>query len=63
MSQTAPAYAGSPARFPPARVFDWLFSNPFATDSSFAPVQNRIAKVEDGRPVFIDEATGKLTPN
>jgi hypothetical protein len=64
MSQTAtapaPAYAGSPASFPPAKVFDWLFSDPFATESSFTPLQNRIAKVEDERPVFIEEATGEL---
>ncbi|KAI6785264.1 4-coumarate--CoA ligase-like protein [Emericellopsis cladophorae] len=63
MSEATPAsklaHAGSStnACFTPASVFDWLFSSPFATESSFTPAQNRIPNVEDERPVFIDEAT------
>ncbi|KAG9259122.1 uncharacterized protein F5Z01DRAFT_614670 [Emericellopsis atlantica] len=59
MSETAPAsklaYAGSwtYASFAPASVFDWLFSSPFATESSFTPAQNRIANVEDERPQLV----------
>lgn len=53
------AYAGSPTNFAPAKVFDWLFSDPFEKASDFTPEANRISNVGDERPVFVDEATGR----
>jgi hypothetical protein len=62
-SNAAPAYAGAPADIEPANVFDWLFSSPFEVESAFTPPAHRVAKVEDERLVFVDEASGKTSPS
>lgn len=56
------AYAGSPTDFPPAQVFDWLFGDPFSKQSDFVPAAHVMPRVEDERPVFVDEASGEYTP-
>lgn len=53
------AHAGSPTEFPPAQVFDWLFGGPFSKQSDFVPAAHVISRVEDERPVFVDEASGE----
>lgn len=57
-----PAYVGSPTNIAPAKVFDWLFSDPFETASDFTPDAHIVSKVEDERPVFVDEATSRHLP-
>lgn len=44
--------------FASANTFSWLFSNPFEEESDFTPSQQRVPRVEDGRPLFVDEANG-----
>lgn len=39
-------------------VFDWLFSNPFEHESSCTPSSQRVPRIEDSRPVFVDNASG-----
>ena len=53
------AIAGQPVDFPSAKVFEFLFSQPFHNQSDFVPDQQRVPIVDDERPVFVDEATGE----
>lgn len=54
------AYAVAPVKFAPATdVFTWLFSSPFQTESNFAPASQRVPPVENERPIFVDELSGK----
>uniref|UniRef100_A0A8H7TP78 AMP-dependent synthetase/ligase domain-containing protein n=1 Tax=Bionectria ochroleuca TaxID=29856 RepID=A0A8H7TP78_BIOOC len=46
--------------FASANTFSWLFSNPFEEESDFTPSQQRVPRVEDGRPLFVDEANGHI---
>jgi hypothetical protein len=51
--------AGTPANFTSGNVFDWLFSNPFATVNEFTPPSQRLDPIEGSRQIFVDNASGK----
>lgn len=56
-----PAHAGRPTDFAPAKTFEWLFSQPFEKESTFVPSQQRVPRVQDDRPIFVDESTGECS--
>ncbi|KAM7188410.1 hypothetical protein V8F33_010661 [Rhypophila sp. PSN 637] len=55
------AYAGAPPGddFPIVNTLDFCFSQPFLNQSSFTPAAHRVPRIEDSRPVFIDNASGR----
>ncbi|KAI9902379.1 hypothetical protein N3K66_001731 [Trichothecium roseum] len=55
----ASAYVGAPVKFAPALAFDWLFSDPFSEESDFTPPGHVVPKVEDERPIFVDELSDR----
>ncbi|KAF4951547.1 hypothetical protein FSARC_12878 [Fusarium sarcochroum] len=54
-----PAYAGQPANVPGANVFDFLFGNPFQHESDFTPPKQRVPKIHDDQPIFVDHASDR----
>ncbi|KAI5460324.1 hypothetical protein BGZ63DRAFT_414580 [Mariannaea sp. PMI_226] len=52
-----PAYAGSPGNVSGTNTFDWLFSNPFSSESAYTPIRQCVPPVDEKRPVFVDHAT------
>lgn len=58
---TEHSYAGEPANIPGANVFNFMFSNPFQQESEFTPPKQRVPKIHDDQPIFIDHASGKLS--
>ncbi|KAF7548716.1 hypothetical protein G7Z17_g6874 [Cylindrodendrum hubeiense] len=56
---TEPSYVGSPTNVPGANTFDWLFSNPFETESEFAPLKQRVPRIDENAPIFVDHATDR----
>lgn len=57
---TEHSYAGEPANIPGANVFNFMFSNPFQQESEFTPPKQRVPKIHDDQPIFIDHASGKF---
>lgn len=55
------SYAGEPGNIPGANVFNFVFSNPFQQESEFTPPKQRVPKIHEDQPIFIDHASGKLT--
>ncbi|KAJ4246260.1 hypothetical protein NW762_013610 [Fusarium torreyae] len=58
-TETEMAYAGQPANVPGANVFDFLFSNPFQHESEFAPPKQRVPKIHEDQPIFVDHASDR----
>ncbi|KAK7423800.1 hypothetical protein QQZ08_008843 [Neonectria magnoliae] len=54
-----PSYAGSPANVPGANTFDFIFSNPFESESDYTPPQQRVPHIDDNAPIFVDHATDR----
>ncbi|KAF4467029.1 4-coumarate-- ligase [Fusarium albosuccineum] len=58
-ADSQPAYAGQPANIPGANVFDFVFSNPFQEESDFTPPKQRVPKIHDDQPIFVDHASDR----
>ncbi|KAH7129395.1 hypothetical protein B0J13DRAFT_137376 [Dactylonectria estremocensis] len=56
---TEPSYAGAPANVPGTNTFDWLFSNPFESESDYLPPQRRVPRIDSNTPIFVDHATDR----
>ena len=55
----AKAYAGSPpTSLPTADVADFLFSDPFEHSKGAVPASQRVSRVADDAPIYVDNATG-----
>lgn len=56
------SYAGFPANVPGANTFDWLFSNPFESESEYTPLKQRVPRIAEDAPIFVDHASGTRAP-
>ncbi|KAJ3468106.1 hypothetical protein MRS44_002171 [Fusarium solani] len=56
---TEHSYAGEPANIPGANVFNFMFSNPFQQESEFTPPKQRVPKIHEDQPIFIDHASDR----
>lgn len=57
------AYSGGPpGRYPRSNVFDFVFGNPFSQLFDHFPPSQKLAPIEDNRPIFVDNKTGKTGP-
>ncbi|KAL1865319.1 hypothetical protein Daus18300_007209 [Diaporthe australafricana] len=57
MSQSSDtvALSGSPpGRYPRSNIFDFVFGNPFEHESETVPASQKLARIQDSRPIFID---------
>lgn len=56
------AYSGSrPGRYPQTSIFDFVFGNPFETQSDYVPASSTVPRIDDGHSIFIDHKTSKLS--
>ncbi|KAK3951201.1 hypothetical protein QBC32DRAFT_325478 [Pseudoneurospora amorphoporcata] len=60
---TSEAYSGAPpGHVPLTNTFDWCFSQPFSFVNDYTPQAQVLDKIEDERPIFVDNASDrKLT--
>lgn len=56
----SPALAGTAADLEPTSAFEWYFSQPFSKQSPFTPARQVLPPIEDERPIFVDEASGRF---
>lgn len=56
----AGAVSGAPVEFSAPNLFDWLFSNPFESENAYTPAERLVPRIENDRPIFVDNATGTL---
>ncbi|KAK3354381.1 acetyl-CoA synthetase-like protein [Neurospora tetraspora] len=63
MTSTREAYSGTPpGHVPLNNTFDWCFSQPFSSVNDYTPQAQVLDKIEDERPIFVDNASDrKLT--
>lgn len=54
----APSYAGFPANVPGVNTFDWLFSNPFESESEYTTLKQKVPRIAEDAPIFVDHASG-----
>lgn len=59
MSATVSFTGTPPGHIRRANTFDWIFEAPFENVNDHTPFDKRLPKVEDGRPIFVDEKSGK----
>lgn len=55
---SAGAQLGSSVEFSTTNLFDWLYSNPFESEGALIPRNHIVPRIEDERPVFVDNASG-----
>lgn len=54
------AYSGGPpSQYPLTNIFDFVFGNPFEHESHSVPASQRIPHIDDRRPIFVDNKSGK----
>lgn len=53
-----PSYAGFPANVPGANTFDFLFSNPFESENEHTTLKQRVPRIAEDAPIFVDHASG-----
>lgn len=59
MTSTREAYSGTPpGHVPLNNTFDWCFSQPFSSVNDYTPQAQVLDKIEDERPIFVDNASG-----
>ncbi|KAF4981971.1 hypothetical protein FZEAL_2317 [Fusarium zealandicum] len=58
-TESQPAYVGELANIPGANTFDFLFSNPFQEESDFTPAKQRVPRIHQDQPIFIDHASDR----
>lgn len=55
------AYSGSPpGQYPHSNVFDFVFGNPFQELSDHVPPTQKLPPIEESKPIFVDNKTGKM---
>ncbi|KAK0725982.1 hypothetical protein B0H67DRAFT_482333, partial [Lasiosphaeris hirsuta] len=54
------AYSGGPpGHLPPCSTYEWSVSQPFESQNDFTPAAHRVPRIEDSRPIFVDNATNR----
>ncbi|EAA35843.3 hypothetical protein NCU02485 [Neurospora crassa OR74A] len=63
LTSTREAYSGAPpGHVPLNNTFNWCFSQPFLSANDYTPQAQVLDKIEDERPIFVDNASDrKLT--
>ncbi|KAH7014990.1 hypothetical protein EDB80DRAFT_567189 [Ilyonectria destructans] len=56
---TEPSYAGFPANVPGANTFDFLFSNPFESENEHTTLKQRVPRIAEDAPIFVDHASDR----
>lgn len=60
-SRDSVAYSGGPpGAYPRTNLFDFIFGNPFHSDSAPIAPSQRLAPIDPGQAIFIDNKTGEL---
>ncbi|KAM5341898.1 hypothetical protein ACJ41O_014929 [Fusarium nematophilum] len=58
-TELQPAHVGQPANIPGQNTFDFLFGNPFEKESEATPPKQRVPRIHDHQPIFIDHASDR----
>ena len=54
------AYSGGPpGQYPHSNIFDFMFGDTFQGVSDYVPPTQKLAPIEEDRPIFVDNKTGK----
>ena len=54
------SYSGfKPGHVNRANTFDWIFGDPFQNENAHTPPERRLPKIDDDRPIFVDNKSGK----
>ncbi|CAN8098239.1 unnamed protein product [Discula destructiva] len=54
------AYSGEPrSTYPRTSLFDFVFGDPFHTDEAHVPPLKKLARTDQGQPIFIDHKTNR----
>jgi hypothetical protein len=61
LSSNTVALSGTRPRedYPRSNIFDFVFGNPFSQQSNFVPPSQRLAHIDDSRPIFVDNNNGE----
>lgn len=47
-----------PGHLPLRNTFDWCFAQPFSSENDFTPASHKLPRIEDSRPIFVDNQSG-----
>jgi len=62
-TSTALSYSGAPpGNVRRANAFDWIFGDPFQQENDHTSSERRLPKIDEDRPIFVDNKTGKVFP-
>ncbi|KAK3364657.1 acetyl-CoA synthetase-like protein [Lasiosphaeria hispida] len=54
------AYSGGPpGHLPRCSTYEWSLSQPFESQNDFTPAAHRVPRIEDSRPIFVDNQTDR----
>ncbi|KAJ0106816.1 cetylsynthetase-like protein [Diaporthe amygdali] len=53
-SDTVALSGSAPGQYPHSNIFDFVFGNPFSQQSDTVPASQKLARIEDSRPIFVD---------
>ncbi|KUI69974.1 4-coumarate--CoA ligase [Cytospora mali] len=55
------AYSGGPpGQYAKSNIFDFMFGNPFQNLSDYVPPSQKLAPIEENRPIFVDNKTDRI---